>query len=77
MEYLSLNGSWNAICHMEDGTSFNLEGFVPGSSIHDLVNAGKLPKDLFWRDNADTVQAFERSTFDYTKEFYIDTIEVE
>ena len=72
MEYLSLNGAWSAICHMEDGTSFNLEGFVPGSSIHDLVNAGKLPKDLFWRDNADTVQAFERSTFDYTKEFHID-----
>ena len=71
MKYLSLNGSWHAVCHMEDGTGFELEGLVPGSSINDLTKAGKLPKDLFWRDNADAVQAFERSSFDYFKEFHI------
>lgn len=71
MEYLSLNGSWHAVCHMQDGTGFELEGLVPGSSINDLTKAGKLPKDLFWRDNADAVQAFERSSFDYFKEFHI------
>ena len=75
MEYLSLNGAWQAFCRMPDGTGFDLQSRVPGSSIHDLINAGKLPKDLFWRDNADTVQTFERSTFDYTKEFHIDILE--
>ena len=50
MEKITLNGQWNAVCYLPDGTNFPLEGQVPGCSIQDLVSAGKLPKDLFWRD---------------------------
>lgn len=71
MEHLSLNGKWSVICHMPDDTSFEMEGNTPGCSINDLINAGKLPSDVFWRDNADAVQAYERSSFEYSRIFDI------
>ena len=69
MEYVSLNGRWESLCYMPDGTSFAMVGQVPGCSIQDLVTSGKLPSDLFWRDNADAVQSFERCNYEYTKYF--------
>lgn len=69
MEYLSLNGHWDAVCHMQDGSVFLLDGQVPGCTINDLVRAGKLPENLFWRNHADQVQNFERCSFEYSRNF--------
>ena len=54
---------------MPDSATFTMNGQVPGCSISDLIRAGKLPEDLFWRDNADAVQVFERCTYEYTRDF--------
>ncbi|MBR6766806.1 MAG: hypothetical protein IKM02_02520 [Clostridia bacterium] len=71
MKQLSLNGIWNCECIMPDGTRFSMEGAVPGCSISDLVRAGKLPGDLFWRGNADAVLSFENCDFEYARRFEI------
>ena len=69
MRQLTLNGRWSGKCCMPDGTQFEMDGCVPGCSINDLVQAGKLPEDLFWRNNADKVQEFERCSFEYSLNF--------
>jgi len=69
MKKISLNGSWEGICIMPDGERFSMNATVPGSSINDLINAGLLPRDIFWRDNADKAAEYERSEYEYTRSF--------
>ncbi len=68
MEKFLLNGQWKAKCFSADG-DFSFDAKVPGSTINDLMNCGKLPKDIFWRDNSDRVQDFEKFDYDYEKTF--------
>ncbi|MBP3479750.1 MAG: hypothetical protein J6K03_09795, partial [Oscillospiraceae bacterium] len=68
MKRYTLNGQWNGKC-INDGEIFSFLGTVPGSSIHDLITCGRLPKDIFWRDNADKAEAFENADYVYEKEF--------
>ena len=69
MKNISLNGSWQGACQTPRGARFSLHAEVPGSSINDLIRAGMLPGNIFWRDNADKVQDFERCDFEYSTEF--------
>ena len=54
---------------MPDDSRFSMDGTVPGCSINDLISAGKLPRDIFLRDNSDAVQAYERCDFEYSRRF--------
>ena len=58
MKTINLSGVWQGECILPDKSTFAFVGSVPGSAINDLVNAGRLPNDLFWRDNADAVVEF-------------------
>ena len=69
MKNISLNGAWQGVCIMPDGERFSMSASVPGSSINDLIHAGMLPGDIFYRDNAEKVQDFERCDYEYTCEF--------
>ncbi len=69
MKTIDLCGAWSGKCIGQDGTAFDFTGTVPGSAIHDLVGAGRLPKNIFWRDNAEAVRAFEDCDYIYKKEF--------
>ncbi len=68
MREISLNGKWIGECVGE----FNFIGEVPGSTINDLVSAGKLPKNLLSDNNADKVLDYENCDFNYKKTFKLD-----
>ena len=42
-------------------TELAFNATVPGSTLNDLVNAGMTCPDIFWRDNAETVQKYEKT----------------
>jgi len=67
MNKISLNGKWQGECV----GLFKYVGEVPGSTINDLISAGKLPKDLLSDKNADEVLKYENCDFNYTKTFNI------
>lgn len=68
MRKISLCGDWRGKCIFSDG-SFDFVATVPGSSINDLIAAGKLPEDIFFADNAERVRDFERCDYLYEREF--------
>ena len=72
MNILSLSGIWQGRCIRPDGTSFAMEASVPGSSIADLIRAGRLPADLYWRDNAEAVLEYENCNYDYERTFSLE-----
>ena len=72
MKIISLSGVWQGRCIRPDGSSFAMDAAVPGSSIFDLMRAGRLPADLFWRDNADAVLEYENCGYDYERTFLCD-----
>ena len=69
MRFIDLCGAWNGECIFPDNNRFEFAGTVPGSAINDLINAAQLPKDIFWRDNADAVSRFENCDYIYKKSF--------
>lgn len=69
MKKIDLGGTWQGRCIMPDQTFFDFSGSIPGSAINDLIGAGHLPDDLFWRDNSDRVAEFERCNYIYQKQF--------
>ena len=76
MRKISLNGQWRGKC-ISESTGFDLALSVPGSSINDLIRAGRLPEDIFYRDNASRVAEFERCDFEYERDFTLDIAEGE
>lgn len=70
MKKFSLNGKWNGECV----DKFTFLGEVPGSSIYDLIQAGKLPENLLSDKNADEVLKYETCDFNYKKSFNIEEI---
>ena len=70
MKTIDLSGSWQGRCILPE-ESFNYGATVPGSTIKDLINAGKLPKDVFYRDNAEAVLKYETADFEYEKSFSV------
>lgn len=66
---ISLNGAWKGRCILSESSCFDFEGSVPGCAINDLIKAGKLPEDIFWRDNAKSVCEYEKYDYVYKKKF--------
>ena len=69
MESIDLCGRWDAECLLGNENKFNFTGNVPGSALNDLIKAKKLPNDIFWRDNANTVSEYEKCNYVYRKNF--------
>ena len=66
MERLSLTGAWRARC-IDGDNAFSYEARVPGSTLSDLMREGKLPSDLFYRDNSIAANRYERCDFEYER----------
>ena len=69
MNTLDLCGKWLGECIFPNAGKIHFSATVPGSSIHDLIGAGHLPRDIFFRDNADSVTDFERCDYVYKRDF--------
>lgn len=67
MERINLNGLWQGICVQKPEISFI--GTVPGSVLGDLISSGLCCDDIFYRDNAESVQEYEKYDWVYTKKF--------
>lgn len=69
MKKIALDGVWE--CKKKsDGTAFS--AVVPGCVHTDLIRAGLLPGDIYWRDNADSSQWPENEDWIYTRRFTVD-----
>lgn len=74
MNRISLNGCWSGRCFNEDGTTdFTFEGTVPGC-VHSDLKGIKIPRDIFYRDNAEACQWIENRDIEYEKVFSITEI---
>ncbi len=74
---ISLNGEWRA-ASVKNGLlperqgeykELSFVGHVPGSTLSDLIKAGITVGDIFYRDNAETVQHFESYNWTYSRVF--------
>lgn len=74
MKLYALSGAWTARVLYPSGESFFMEATVPGCAIADLIRAGKLPHDVFFRDNAEAVRAFEACDYVYTTEIDVASV---
>jgi len=75
MTTISLNGAWEGRCISADGKElFTFPGNVPGCVHTDLLGS-HIPKDIYYRDNADECQWIEACDWKYTKIFHIDSVE--
>ncbi len=70
MKTLSLKGIWN-ICGKNPATNetLTLDGSVPGCVLGDIVKADVEKLDIFYRDNSEKFEKYERWNWHYTKEF--------
>lgn len=72
MKKISLDGEWRLERIDEGGAvAEKYSAIVPGCVHTDLKRAGVIG-DIFWRDNAESVQWIEKCTWLYTKEFDFD-----
>lgn len=63
------------MCQEKDRyTELAFNATVPGSILNELVNAGMTCPDIFWRDNAETVQKYENYNWLYTKVFTVEQL---
>ena len=72
MRKILLDGTWEGL-RCSDGSTF--PATVPGCVHTDLIKAGQLPGDIYWRDTAEQVQWIENEEWSYTKHFTVDTLE--
>ncbi|MDY5230946.1 MAG: glycoside hydrolase family 2 protein [Eubacteriales bacterium] len=76
MDRISLNGKWNLIGTSPNNEKLNLTANVTGCALNDIINSdtGKTLGDIFYRDNAERYQKFERYSWVYSRAFEIDDI---
>ena len=72
MKKILLDGAWEGL---RSSTGSTFPATVPGCVHTDLVKAGQLPGDLYWRDHAEQAQWIEQEEWVYTKQFAVDTPE--
>ena len=73
MKNLSLNGKWTLEGNNpETGESLSLTSSVPGSVLNDIVCADVEKCDIFYRDNSERFEKYERWNWHYTKEFELE-----
>ncbi len=74
MTSISLNGHWNGSCISSDGKEeFLFSGTVPGC-VHTDLAGNHIPKDIYYRNNADDCQWIEERDWKYTKTFQLDLL---
>ena len=76
MDRISLNGKWNLVGTLPNNEKLDLTANVPGCALNDIINSdiGKTLGDIFYRDNAEKYQEFERYSWVYSRTFEIDCI---
>ena len=72
MKKILLDGAWEGL-RSSNGSTF--PATVPGCVHTDLMKAGQLPGDLYWRDTAKQVQWIENEDWVYTRHFTVDALE--
>ena len=72
MKKILLDGAWEGL---RSSTGSTFPATVPGCVHTDLIKAGQLPGDLYWRDHAEQAQWIEQEEWVYTKRFTVDTPE--
>lgn len=74
MNRISLNGSWQGICFDSDSKEkFSFSGNVPGC-VHTDIAGEHIPKDIYFRNNADECQWIENCHWEYTKSFCLSEV---
>ena len=71
MKRIILDGAWEGL-RSSNGSTFSAT--VPGCVHTDLIKAGQLPGDIYWRDTAKQVQWIENEDWVYTKHFTVDVL---
>ena len=69
---MNLNGMWKLACSDRAGVKpagEKIKAEVPGDVTVALSNAGKLPKDLFYRENLKEAKWVEKKFWWYETEF--------
>ena len=76
MGRISLNGKWNLVGTLPNNEKLDLTANVPGCALSDIINSdtSKTLGDIFYRDNAEKYQEFERYSWVYSRTFEIDDI---
>ncbi len=76
MDRISLNGKWNLVGTLPNNEKLDLTANVPGCALNDIINSdiGKTLGDIFYRDNAEKYQEFERYSWTYSRTFEINNI---
>ena len=72
MKKIILDGAWEGL-RSSNGSTFSAT--VPGCVHTDLIKAGQLPGDIYWRDTAKQVQWIENEDWIYTKHFAVDGLQ--
>lgn len=72
MNKVELNGKWNLVGLSPEGEKVELFADVPGSALSAILNSDiENNLNVFYRDNADKVQKYERYSWIYSKIFEI------
>ena len=75
MSRISLNGEWHVRRFSPCGEESEYVGEIPGCALYDIIRyEGKSLDEIFYRDNAETVQKYENYDFVYTKTFDMITV---
>lgn len=72
---IDLNGVWNVKGADSENKPIEFVGNVPGCVHTDLMEAGIIGKDIFYRDNGKNIQWIEDKNFTYEREFEIKDID--
>ncbi len=74
MKTICLNGCWQGECFEASGSKkFKFAGNVPGC-VHTDLAGEYIPKDIFYRNNADECRWIEDCNWRYTKVFNLDSV---
>ena len=76
MKTLTLNGNWILTGeNPETKETLNLDASVPGCVLNDIVNADIEKCGIFYRDNSQIFEKYERWDWHYSKEFTVEKLE--
>ena len=71
MNKIDLCGKWQACGVNEKGENISFDGTVPGCVHTDLIDAGIIDGNIYYRDNAKQIQWIENVDWQYKKEFEV------
>ncbi len=76
MKKIDLNGIWQIEGISLDGEKIELTGNMPGSALSAVINSDIENKlDVFYRDNAEKVQKYEKYNWIFSKTFDVESLD--